>query len=347
MLIFYNNLYKIGNLMLRILIGIITVMIALPAFAMVCSKEARYDVSVGANFTTEATSLAEARVKLDNKIKAMEDFVQQNHYKVWLKSVTYNVLYANTKIILNGEAKYGMKSDTKDSALKTVQLLNKQKIMPNIKINNYIPNPIEDPCPTINPCLGFQQNLCSMKKPVIYLYPIVTGKVKVKLDYKGELDTTYPAYDPIIKGWSATAKPDGTLVNDADGKEYSYLFWEGKSYDFPIDTSEGFIVKGSDTAQFLQKTLKKLGLTPKEYNEFIVYWLPKMQNNPYNFIRFAGHEYTDTAPLTVTPKPDSMLRVFMIYRPLQKPVGVKEQVLPSFHRHGFAVIEWGGTQISQ
>ena len=130
------------------------------------------------------------------------------------------------------------------------------------------------------------------EKPVIYLYPPVTEKVKVELEYKGGFRTTYPAYDSAIKGWSVTAKPDGTLVNDADGKEYSYLFWDGKSCDFPSDYNEGFVVKGSDTAKFLQETLGKLGLTPKEYNEFIVYWLPKMQDNPYNFIHFAGQEYT-------------------------------------------------------
>jgi len=188
-------------------------------------------------------------------------------------------------------------------------------------------------------------NVENCLKPVIYLYSPTTEKVKVELDFKGQFGTTYPAYDPAIKGWSVTAHPDGMLVNDGDGKEYSYLFWDGKSYDFAMDMGEGFVVKGSDTAQFLQATLKKLGLTPKEYNEFIVYWLPKMQDNPYNFIHFAGKEYTDIAPLTITPKPDSMLRVFMIYKPLQEKISVKEQVLPTFERHGFSVIEWGGSEI--
>jgi tetratricopeptide (TPR) repeat protein len=183
------------------------------------------------------------------------------------------------------------------------------------------------------------------KKPVIYLYPQVTEKVKVELKYKGGLRATYPAYDRTLNGWSVTARPDGTLVNNADGKEYSYLFWDGKGCDFPVDTGEGFVVKGSETAQFLQATLKRLGLTPREYNEFIVYWLPQMQDNRYNFIHFAGREYTDVARLTVTPQPDSVLRVFMIYRPLKKSISVKEQALPSFHRHGFAVVEWGGCEI--
>lgn len=87
-----------------------------------------------------------------------------------------------------------------------------------------------------------------------------------------------------------------------------------------------------------------MGLSPKEYNEFIVYWYPLMQNNPYNLIHFAGEQYTQTAPLTITPTPDAMLRVFMVYKPLQEEVVIKEQPLQSFERKGFTVIEWGGTE---
>lgn len=185
------------------------------------------------------------------------------------------------------------------------------------------------------------------KKPVINLYPQKTEKVSVKLDYKGKLATTYPAYNSSIRGWNVIANPDGSLVNTADGKQYSYIFWEGEEYNIPVNINEGFVVKGSDTAQFLQYSLAKLGLTPKEYNEFVVYWLPEMQNNPYNLIHFAGKEYTDIAPLTITPKPDSMLRVFMTYKPLNEPVKVKEQVLKPFNRTGFAVVEWGGSEITE
>jgi hypothetical protein len=186
-----------------------------------------------------------------------------------------------------------------------------------------------------------------MGKPVINLYPSRTETVRVQLDYEGNLTTTYPEYDTSIKGWDVIAHPDGSLVNVADGKQYSYLFWEGNKYGFSINQDEGFVVKGSDTAQFLQKSLSKLGLTPKEYNEFIVYWLPQMQGNSYNFIKFAGKEYTDLAPLTVTPKPDSLLRVFMVYKPLDKAIEVKEQALTPFKRQGFTVVEWGGTELSR
>lgn len=177
-------------------------------------------------------------------------------------------------------------------------------------------------------------------KPVIYLYPEQEIEVSVQLDYDGELTCTYPAYED---GWSVTAQPDGTLTDEA-GKQYSYLFWEGET-DIEYDMSRGFVVKGSDTAEFLQEKLSYLGLTPREYNEFIVYWLPKMQDHPYNLIAFQQEAYTDSAALTISPQPDSILRVFMAYQPLEQPVEIEEQVLAPFAREGFAVVEWGGTEI--
>lgn len=177
------------------------------------------------------------------------------------------------------------------------------------------------------------------EKPVIYLYPTEKTQVAVQLTYAGVLDVTYPAYGT---GWNVTAHPDGTLLNHADGREYSYLFWEGTS-EAAYDFTEGFVVKGSDTVSFLQEKLSYMGLTPKEYNEFIVYWLPKLQDNPYNLISFQGDSYTETAVLKITPEPDSMLRVFMAVKPLEAPVDLPEQELVPFVRTGFAVVEWGGS----
>lgn len=183
-------------------------------------------------------------------------------------------------------------------------------------------------------------------KPVIYLYPTTTENVTVQLKYKGDFTSTYPTYNAGIQGWRVIAHPDGSLVNLDDNKEYSYLFWEG-TYPLTIDQSFGFVIKGSDTKDFLQTTLAKMGLTPKEYNEFIVYWLPKMEHNPYNFIQFVGDEYTQSAPLSISPTPDSMLRVFMAYKPLDQFEAVTPQQIKTFDRKGFSVVEWGGTELSK
>lgn len=161
------------------------------------------------------------------------------------------------------------------------------------------------------------------------------------MDYNGELICTYPTYD---RGWTVTAHSDGTLINHKDGNEYSYLFWEGYS-DIEYDMSKGFIVKGEDTSAFLREKLEYIGLISKEYNEFIVYWLPKMQNNSYNLISFQDEAYTNNAKLNIMPEPDSILRVFMAYKPLEEAISIEEQTLEPFQRQGFTVIEWGGTVI--
>lgn len=185
------------------------------------------------------------------------------------------------------------------------------------------------------------RNEAMSAKPVIYLYPQETMTVEVSLDFGGKLTCTYPKYE---SGWKVIAQPDGTLLNVNDNREYSYLFWEGLD-DNDYDLSEGFVVKGEDTAAFLQEKLALLGLLPHEYNEFIVYWLPKMQENPYNLITFQTDAYTEFAKLSIIPQPDSLLRVFMVYQALEEPMEVKEQELTGFDREGFTVVEWGGKEV--
>lgn len=179
-------------------------------------------------------------------------------------------------------------------------------------------------------------------KPVIYLYPEVPTECSVTLELSGELTCTYPDYDE--NGWQGfTAYPDGTLVFP-DGKEYYCLFWEGETYtDFEL--SEGFCVRGEDTEKFLEYALSALGLTPREANEFIIYWLPIMQNNEYNVITFQTDRYTDAAKLEITPTPDSILRVFMTFKASDAYVELPPQTFEGFTREGFTVVEWGGTEL--
>lgn len=187
-------------------------------------------------------------------------------------------------------------------------------------------------------CRVEQEEQCDAK-PVIYLYPEEELEVTVKLDYAGRLTCTYPAYGG---GWSVTARPDGTLT-DAAGQTYNYLYWEGENraeYDF----SEGFCVAGADTAAFLEKALAQLGLNRQEANEFIVYWLPMMEQNPYNLIAFQSEAYTQSAQLTIDPAPDTLLRVFMAWKGLDGAVDIPPQTLTAPERTGFTVVEWGGCQ---
>lgn len=183
-------------------------------------------------------------------------------------------------------------------------------------------------------------------KPVIYLYPEQETKVNVQLSFNGTLTSTYPTLPS--EGWTVTAQPDGTLT-DEEGRSYRYLFWEGVA-DVDWKQDSGFLVKTEDAREFLEESLTQLGLNELEQNDFITYWLPKLEKNGESFVTFAAEQYTDNAVLTVTPQPDSVLRVQMLISKVddsnraafQK---LPEQELPRFEREGFVLVEWGGTDL--
>ena len=107
-------------------------------------------------------------------------------------------------------------------------------------------------------------------------------------------------------------------------------------------------MKGEDTAEFLRTTLAEIGLTPEEYNEFIVYWLPRMQDNEYNLISFQTDNYDESCPLTVTAadgKEADVLRVMMAWQTVDEYVEIEPQSFDGFERNGFSVVEWGGEEV--
>ena len=179
-------------------------------------------------------------------------------------------------------------------------------------------------------------------KPIIYLYPTEETAITVKLGHPEKLACSYPNY---TDGWNVLASPDSKLVDLDTGRKLYSLYWEGfgtAEYNF----NEGFIVKGIDTAKFLEEKLSILGLNEYEIEEFIIYWLPKMQNNKYNFIRFATlDEINEYMPLEFSVEPDTLIRVLMQYKKLNNPIEVKEQVLSPVQREGFVAVEWGGSEI--
>lgn len=95
--------------------------------------------------------------------------------------------------------------------------------------------------------------------------------------------------------------------------------------------------------EFLYEKLTEIGLNTKEKSDFIMFWYPKLQEYPYIQITFAGEDYNQSAPLKITPKPDSLLRVFMVAKPLDTSIVIEPQKLEKFERKGFSVVEWGGT----
>ena len=179
-------------------------------------------------------------------------------------------------------------------------------------------------------------------KPIIYLYPEVETEVTVKVGNPQNLTHTYPKYK---NEWQVLAKPNGDLKDIKTGRNLYALYWEGINTVEP-NMNEGFIVKGEDTIKFLEEKLEILGLNEREAEEFIVYWLPKLESNKYNFIRFqTEEEINNNMPLKITPKPDTVIRIVMEFKEIENPIQIQEQKLITPQRTGFTVVEWGGTEI--
>lgn len=188
--------------------------------------------------------------------------------------------------------------------------------------------------------------MIEVDKPVIYLYPESATDVNVKLNFNGNLGFTWPQYND---GWNVTAQPNGSLLSN--GKAFDYLFWEGSASvsASSFDHSSGYIVQRDTLADFFEHTLTKMNFSPRERQDFITYWCPRMIQNEFNYIHFASEqEYNSIATMDINPQPDEVFRVFMIWSkadPKQNTVE-RSQDLPCASREGFTVVEWGGAEIS-
>jgi len=185
-----------------------------------------------------------------------------------------------------------------------------------------------------------------MKKPVIYIYSPDTINVNVKLNTKEKPSFLYPQYN---EGWEIKATPNGDLI--ADKAIYPYLFWEGniplEASD--INTNEGFLVSKENTISFFEEKLSKMGLTQKEETDFITFWCPQMIEHNNTFVHFIfNNEIDKYAELDITPKPQNVFRVYMVWTPIDEITFnqvFKEQTIPNVKRNGLTVIEWGGAQM--
>ena len=180
-------------------------------------------------------------------------------------------------------------------------------------------------------------------KPVIYFYPETETDVNAELGHPDALTVSYPAYSADT-GWQFTAYPDGTLVSG--GREYPYMYYE---FNAEVKFGDnGFVVAGKDSTAFLEDKLGAMGLSYKEQADFITYWLPQLAANEYNRIEFlTGAEVDALMPLTITPAPDNILRVYMLFAPCDASLVAEllPQDLPVLTRTGFTVVEWGGTRL--
>ena len=192
------------------------------------------------------------------------------------------------------------------------------------------------------------------EKPVIYLYPEEKQEVQVKFTTPDRLLVDYPAYNPE-GGWRVSADPDGTLTDPDTLRTYYSLYYESSRMIEPVswkDAEDGFVVKSEDSAAFLEEKLATLGLTDREAEEMIIYWLPILEQGDAHFIRFEEKDVIEeNMGLLINPEPDTVIRIMMTLEELSEEEAaeaektIPEQELQPVTREGFTVVEWGGTRV--
>lgn len=184
-------------------------------------------------------------------------------------------------------------------------------------------------------------------KPVIYLYPTEKTEVELGINFNGQIATTFPS---LNDNWKVTAYPTGQIFDKTTKRFYNSLFWDGDILlpENHYNYKEGFVVEKQNLTSFLIEKLELMGLNNTETNDFVQYWLPILEKNQVNFIHFLSQEaYNVISTNSISPKPDTEIRLFMEFYNLKENIILQEQKLKKTIRNGFTLVEWGGADVGK
>lgn len=186
-----------------------------------------------------------------------------------------------------------------------------------------------------------------VRKPVIYLYPKTVTDVRVEVSIQGRFAAQYPKQRD--GRWEVSASPDGVLFDRKTERKYGYLFWEGTDHgSFEIDLTKAFSVHGEEAESFLENACSCFALTAKEKTDFISYWLPHLERNELNLVQLLSPEqYEKYARMVISPEPDTVIRMFMVFKKGHGLEKTSNPDLPQLQRSGFTVVEWGGVNLDE
>ncbi|KAJ7662696.1 hypothetical protein DFH06DRAFT_1088290 [Mycena polygramma] len=187
----------------------------------------------------------------------------------------------------------------------------------------------------------------SAGKPVIYIYSPTETELSVALTLTPEWDfsTIYPVV-PIKSNagqciqWNVRTHSDGSLTELNTGLDVAYLFWEAHTnHGIPLSPpaspaaaqfspaesfsplssdlspADSVLINVHDITPYLDKALLGLGLHTEARTSFITYWLPSFLKHTRVALRFVPQAaYETAAPLNISPAPDVVTRVFMLFK---------------------------------
>jgi hypothetical protein len=172
------------------------------------------------------------------------------------------------------------------------------------------------------------------RKPNIYLYSDRDLTAQVWLAPEDAITISDPVYRPGM-GWQAEIR-NGSLNGNGD-----FLFYESVVPDSRWQKDEGYVIRAAHREQDMASMLGPYGFNEKETAEFIDYWSSHLTGGvDYAFYPQEIDAVDRVMPLSVSPEPDHVSRIWFYAEPLvtaPEPVTSPEQIV----RDGFYVVEWG------
>jgi len=180
------------------------------------------------------------------------------------------------------------------------------------------------------------RGLLDVYKPNIYIYCEQDLEVRLQLEPYSYITASIPEYDPAA-GWKAAVR-GGSLNGKND-----YLFYEARVPGEGFQREKGLKINGRSLGQDLCRLMALYGFNDKETADFVEYWGQKLfPGDNYVFYPQGTEIIENIMPLTVTPEPLSVYRLwFLIEKDRGQPCETEfpiERVI----RSRFAVVEWGG-----
>ena len=189
------------------------------------------------------------------------------------------------------------------------------------------------------------------------------------LENFGKLKVFHPNENTTVGENKESVKWENFVINNnnifLNGKQFSYLFWEGKLKISTFSKNETiYIVERNKVADALDYLLSLKGLDATERQNMITFWLSQLLEKKYCLFQFMNEkEYSKQAKLEIIPTPFKVIRIFMIFKTLDtwtetfqkkvlckdwksKEVRMKEFVDMNPLKNKFHVIEWGGANLN-
>lgn len=172
-------------------------------------------------------------------------------------------------------------------------------------------------------------------KPNVYIYPTEPLQLQLEVTFPkgGQITKSVPEYG---SGWDVFVHPDGLI-----DYRYDYLFYESTQIS-QFQKMQGWCIASSELEQFFKSNMALYQFNENEINDFVKYWIPRLNYSDYYYIYPQTNSIIDEAiKLKFSVQPDNIIRLFYGIFPTDKYESLPAPSIPDFNREGFVVTEWG------